>query len=100
VGNGNFALALITLGLLYILREQISMLINNIFFENYENIKFKSIYLSYLLFFLLSITLVAGMMMGKKIVRKNFGNVSDGFKKLKPSDKDRPHPWFDIDTYW
>jgi hypothetical protein len=46
------------------------------------------------------ITLFLGMLGGNKIGKQKYGNVSDGFEKVRPKDLDRPNPLFDIDTYW
>jgi hypothetical protein len=99
VSNGLFGIVLVILGIFYGLKDYITDFLNKTFFNQFDNITFKSEYLSYLLFALLMATLVFGMLSGDKIVQ-NYGNVSAGFENLKPSDRDRPNPLFDIDTYW
>ncbi len=95
----NFAFILLLLSLAYGFKSKITKIINQIFFKNYDNFELKSKYISYLLFIILIFVLVFGMMLGTK-TEKTYGNVSEGFKKVRTKGEDRPNPLFDIDTYW
>jgi len=99
MSNTQFGLILLILGILYGFKDKITYKINQYIFQDTKNSYFKSIYLSYTLFFILLISLVIGMLSGQKTVKK-YGNVSDGFEKVRPKNMDRPNPLFDIDTYW
>ena len=87
-----FGLSLLILGLAYIFRANIA-----IFIYQTIGIRVKKVYISYILFAFLVVVLVLGMLIGSK-VQTQYSNVSEGMKKIKP--KNRPHPWFDIDTYF
>jgi hypothetical protein len=99
MNNTQFVLILLILAIIYSLKDYITDKINQYIFPNTKKIHFKSIYLSYILFFILLISLVLGMQNSQQTVKK-YSNVSDGFKKIRSKDKDRPNPLFDIDTYW
>ncbi len=101
MSNAQFGLILLSLGIVYGLENKITKYINdNFIIDKFENFRITNKHISYLLFIILSITLVVGMLSGDKIVNSNYGNVSDGFENVKPKDMDRPNPLFDIDTYW
>jgi hypothetical protein len=91
--NWQFGSTLILLGLLYGFNKQIIDLLNE---KLSFDFKFKTTHLNYVLFVILTITIIIGMKGGTK----NHINVSKGVKNLNPSGNSRPHPLFDIDTYW
>ncbi len=94
-----FGVVLIVLGIIYGLKDYVTNLINEELEKNDSSFKLKSEYVSYLLFIVLAVTLVFGMMLGTK-TKTTFDNVSSGFEKVRAKDDGRPHPLFDIDTYW
>ncbi|MCK5111805.1 MAG: hypothetical protein KAQ94_09825 [Arcobacteraceae bacterium] len=94
-----FLVVLIILMIIYVLKHYITKLINHNIFTEEEGFKLKSKYISYFLFFILSATLIIGMLLGTK-TKKTYKNVSEGFEKVRTKDDGRPSPMFDIDTYW
>ena len=92
-----FLASLILLGITYVFRGKIIRYINIHLAMNHIKFKLNNKYLIYFLSFLFALVLILGMVTGTK-VHKTYGNVKDGFEKISP--KDKPHPWFDIDTYW
>ncbi len=98
MSESQFLLILLILGLIYGFENKITSYINKKFFEDID-FKLNSKYLSYILALILALTLVFGMLLGTK-TKKTFSNVSQGFEKARSPGEDRPHPLFDIDTYW
>ncbi len=93
-----FLVILIILGIIYGFENKVTAFLNKKFFKN-SDFKLNSVYMSYILALILALTLVFGMLLGTK-TKKTFKNVSQGFEKIRAKDDGRPHPMFDIDTYW
>jgi TRAP-type C4-dicarboxylate transport system permease large subunit len=94
-----FGLLLLFSILIYATKSYISTNLNKILEVNNYHFKIKKIYISYFAFILLIIILIIGMASGTK-TKKTFKNVSSGFEKVRAKDDGKPHPMFDIDTYW
>ena len=92
-----FFLALATIATIYTFDKKIVLFINIHLAKNNFKVKFHKEYISYLLAILLIIVLILGVLTGSNN-KKQFGNVEDGFERITP--KDKPHPLFDIDTYF
>ena len=55
---------------------------------------------TYIFFGLFILLMVIGVLFTSQ-TEKEFANVNDGFEKLHTGgDKNRPHRYFDINTYW
>ncbi len=55
---------------------------------------------TYIFFFIFIVLMVVGVLFTSE-TQKTFANVNEGFEKLRTGgDKDRPHRYFDINTYW
>ncbi len=93
----HFALILLLLGLTYGFKDLIAEFINEKVFEDHIDFKIESKFISYLLFAAAIFALIFGMLVGST-TKEKFGHVDTGIQHL--NKKDRPHPWFDIDTYW
>ncbi len=92
-----FAFSLILLGIGFGLKSALTNWLNKTLSLGF---KIKESYFSYFLMVLLILVIVLGMFFGTS-VKKKYSNVSDGFEKARgTSDKNRPNPLFDIDTYW
>ncbi len=94
-----FSVLLIVGLLLYVTRDHITNKLNKILLDNSCTFIFKKRYVSYLSFIIISTILIIGMLYGTK-TKQTFKNVSQGFEKIKNKDDGKPHPLFDIDTYW
>lgn len=94
-----FGILLVVLGVTYGLKDTIVNLLNKLFFTQKDGFKIQSLHITYILMFILALVLAVGMTMGQEVQRKTYGNVSDGFEKMRNPD-DKPNPLFDIDTYW
>ena len=97
--EGLFAILLVFILLLFIFNNNIANFTNKTLHNNDISFNFQKVYISYLAFIILSLVLIIGMASGTKTKQK-FKNVSSGFEKARTKDDDRPHPMFDIDTYW
>ncbi len=94
-----FGILLVVLGVTYGFRNKITTLLNKLIFTQDDEFKLERQHLTYFLMFLFAIVLALGMTMGKDVQRKTYGNISDGFEKVRNPD-DKPNPLFDINTYW
>jgi hypothetical protein len=55
---------------------------------------------TYIFFFIFIVLMVVGVLYTSS-TQTDFSNVNQGFEKLRTGgDKDRPHRYFDINTYW
>ena len=94
-----FGLLLLSSILIYATRSYATTNLNKILEVNNYHFKIKKVYISYFAFILLIIMLIISMILGTK-TKKTFKNVSFGFEKVRTKDDGKPHPMFDIDTYW
>ncbi|MEA3498130.1 MAG: hypothetical protein U9R16_03625 [Campylobacterota bacterium] len=88
-----FIISIAILLIIFILRFKITNFINESF-----NFNFQSEWIVYILTIIFIIVIAMGMLMDD--TKKKYGEVSEGFKNLKPKQDDRPNPMFDINTYW
>jgi hypothetical protein len=93
MSNAQFGIALIFFIVIYGLKMQIIKVL-----KNFLGFHLRSDIFNYILSFLLVLLLIFGMLIREK--PKNANTVDDTFKKMGFGHRDRPHPLFDIDTYW
>jgi len=92
-----FAISLVLIGIGFGLKSTLTSWLNKTLSLSF---KIKESYFSYFLLMLLIVVVVLSSLFGTS-VKKKYSNVSDGFEKARSaSDKNRPSPMFDIDTYW
>jgi uncharacterized membrane protein YhaH (DUF805 family) len=91
----SFALSLIILLLIFLMRFKITEFLN----ENLKvNFKFQSEWVVYFITITFMVVVIVGMLLDD--TKNKYGEVSEGFKNLKPKQDTRPNPLFDINTYW
>ena len=83
-----FLIGLVILVLIYVFRHYI--------ITPYIEIKEKT--LNYIFLAILVIYLIYGALFTFEETKEQFENVNNYFEGQKPDD--RPHRWWDIDTYW
>ena len=89
-----FFISLIIISVIFAFRNKIVIFINlHLLLKANIKARLHRDYISYLCFISLIAVLIFGVLTGSNNERQ-FGNVQDGFKNIKPSDK--PHPLFDI----
>ena len=87
-----FSLSLIIIVAILLLRFKIVNFINKNF-----NVDFQSEWIVYFLTIVFMIVIAMGMLLDDTSTKNK---LSDGFKKITPSQSNRPNPMFDINTYW
>ena len=90
----SFLLSLTILLIIFIVRQEIVNIINMKF-----NTKLETQTIVYIISVVFIIIITLGMLMGG--TEKKFGNIGSGIENLNKQDENaRPHPMFDINTYW
>ncbi|MEA3553192.1 MAG: hypothetical protein U9R39_02185 [Campylobacterota bacterium] len=88
-----FSISLLVILVVLLLRFKIVNFIN----KNFD-VDFQSEWIVYFLTIIFIMVIAMGMLLDD--TKNKYGQVSEGFKNLKPKQEDRPNPMFDINTYW
>jgi len=91
----SFLLSLSILVIIFIMRKEIVAIINTKF-----NLKIETEIIVYIISFLFIIIIGVAMLMDG--TKDKYSHIGAGIENLGPKDDEssRPHPMFDINTYW